>query len=89
VHLFIFGAFAAARFKVAPKNFMTKSELEQKLKSLKDELEDLEDAIAFNLMNTAAHIPGGHVRKDEELLEELKKKIAGIERELNLLPGGS
>jgi hypothetical protein len=62
---------------------MTKSELEKKLKSLKDELEDLEDAIAFNLMNTAAHIPGGHVRKDEELLEELKGKIAGIERELN------
>jgi hypothetical protein len=62
---------------------MTKSELEKKLKGLRDELEDLEDAIAFNLMNTSAHIPGGHVRKDEELLEELKKKIAGIERELN------
>jgi hypothetical protein len=62
---------------------MTKSELEQRLKRLKDELEDLEDAIAFNLMNTSAHIPGGHVRKDEELLEELKKKIAGIEKELN------
>ena len=72
-----------------------KPELEQKLKSLKDELEDLEDAIAFNLMNTSAHIPGGHVRKDEELLEELKGKIAEIEKTLNksngnpLLPGGS
>jgi peptidoglycan hydrolase CwlO-like protein len=71
---------------------MTKSELEKERKRLKDELEDLEDAIAFNLMNTSAHIPGGHVRQDEELLEELKGKIAEIEKTLNKSngnPGGS
>ena len=58
---------------------MTKTELEAKLKSLKNELEDLEDTIAFNLMNTSAHIPGSHVRSDEELLEELKKEISAVE----------
>ena len=64
---------------------MTKSELEAKLKSLKNELEDLEDTIAFNLMNTSAHIPGHHVRSDEELLEELKKEIKKTEDILSQL----
>ncbi len=61
---------------------MTKSELEAKLKSLKNELEDLEDTIAFNLMNTSAHIPGHHVRSDEELLQDLKEQIAVVEKML-------
>ena len=61
---------------------MTKSELEAKLKSLRNELEDLEDTIAFNLMNTSAHIPGHHVRSDEELLQDLKEQIAVVEKML-------
>ncbi|MHB8173856.1 MAG: hypothetical protein ACYDFU_05290 [Nitrospirota bacterium] len=60
-----------------------RAELEKELKRLRDEFEDLENTIAFNLINTSAHIPGGHVRKDEELLEELKGKIADIEKALN------
>ena len=57
--------------------------LEAELKKLKGELEDLEDAIAFNLMNTSAHIPGKHVRRDEELLRGLKEDIATIEKMLD------
>ncbi len=58
---------------------MTKSELEQKLKKLRNELEDIEEAIAFNLMNTSAHVSGKQVRKDAELLENLKEEIAETE----------
>ena len=56
--------------------------LEGELKKLKSELEDLEDAIAFNLINTSAHIPGKQVRKDKELLRDLKEEIAVIEKML-------
>jgi hypothetical protein len=56
--------------------------LESELKRLKGELEDLEDAIAFNLINTSAHIPGKHVRRDEELLRGLKEEVAAIEKML-------
>ena len=56
---------------------MNKTELQK----LKDELEDLEDATAFNLMHTGAHIPGSHVREDEERLRELKEKISLLEKQ--------
>jgi len=62
---------------------MNKLELETELKKLKAELEDLEETISFNLMHTGAHIPGRHVREDEERLNALKEEITKIEQRLN------
>jgi hypothetical protein len=57
---------------------MNQRELEAELQRLQHDLEDLEETIGFNLLNTSAHISGRQVRKDEESLSALREKIAGI-----------
>ncbi len=59
-----------------------KTEIRETLNRLRAELEDLEETIAFNFMNTSAHIGGGQVRKDEEALKALREKISSLERRL-------
>jgi hypothetical protein len=59
---------------------MNRKELEAELQRLQHDLEDLEETIGFNLLNTSAHISGRQVRKDEESLSALRERIAGITR---------
>ena len=61
------------------KRDMDRAALEKEIKRLKDELEDLEDTFTFNLTNTSAHLRSGLVAEHEDELNELRKKIAGIE----------
>lgn len=58
---------------------LSKPELEAILLKLRAELEDLEETITFYFSNSAAHINGGEVLRDEETLEELKSEIAMVE----------
>lgn len=60
-------------------NLLNKPELESTLQKLKAELDDLEETVSFYLANSAAHISGGEVQRDEETLEELKSDIAEVE----------
>jgi len=60
-------------------NSMSRAELEKHLKSLKDDLEDLEDALHFNFNYTSNHISGRQVLKDKESLKEMREEIAVIE----------
>jgi hypothetical protein len=59
-------------------NSMSKDELESALKRMQSNLEDLEETIKFNFAYSAAHIGGKQVRKDEEILRELKEEIARV-----------
>lgn len=65
---------------------MSKAELESNLKKLKNDFEDLEETITFNLANSSSHIGGGQVRKDMDCLEELKAEICQIENILLEMP---
>lgn len=58
---------------------MDRAALENEIKRLRDELEDLEDTFTFNLTNTSAHLRSGLVAEHEDELNELREKIAGIE----------
>jgi len=58
---------------------LNRLELESKLTRLKEELEDMEETTSFYFANSAAHINGGEVMRDEEVLTALKSDIAEIE----------
>ncbi len=45
------------------------------LTRLKIELEYIEQAVNFNFTFSSAHIDGSEIRKDEEILRRLQKKI--------------
>ncbi len=62
---------------------MSRNELEARLKSLKNELEDLEDTFSFNLTHTSAHLSSGAVAEHEEEIQELRQEIARIEKLLS------
>lgn len=62
---------------------MSKVELENELKRLKDNLEDLEETFQFHLKNTSEHIPGRIVAKDEEEIEKLRREIDKLEKVLS------
>ncbi len=62
---------------------MSRSELEAHLKRLRSRYEDLEETITFNFANSTAHISGGQVRKDVDVLNEIKQEISRIESILN------
>lgn len=62
---------------------MNKNDLQLELKRLRDNLDDLEETIQFNLTHTSAHISGEKVKKDEESLGMLKHEIATIEQILS------
>ena len=57
---------------------MTREELEVALLRLQGDLEDFEETIGFNLINTSAHISGRQVRKDEACLTEIREQIAQV-----------
>ena len=59
-------------------NAMTREELEVALLRLQGDLEDFEETIGFNLINTSAHISGRQVRKDEACLTEIREQIAQV-----------
>jgi hypothetical protein len=59
-------------------NSMSKAELETTLKRLQSNFEDLDETINFNFNYSSAHIGGGQVRKDEELLIKLREEIAEV-----------
>ena len=58
---------------------ISKSELETILKRLKSRYYDLEETISFNFTYSTAHIGGRQVRKDVDMLNELKAEIGRIE----------
>ena len=64
-------------------NSVDTPELEKMLARLMTELEDIEEAINFNLTFTSAHIGGREVRKDEEILRQLQEKIMRIKETLS------
>ena len=57
---------------------MEKHELEQKLKKLQDDLEDIQEERKFVLGQTGIHLPGATVQKFEAEISELEKKIAAV-----------
>ncbi len=57
--------------------------LEAELKRLKEDLEDMEETLSFNLLHSSAHIPGRQTRQDAEYLEYLKKEVLRIEKILS------
>ncbi len=61
---------------------MSRAELEEHLKKLKHDFEDLEETFTFNFANSSAHIGGGQVRKDMDCLEEMKAEICRMEKHL-------
>jgi hypothetical protein len=62
---------------------MRREELEAQMERMQRDLEDLEETIGFNLINTSAHISGGQVRKDEACLTALREQIAVIRQLLD------
>lgn len=60
-----------------------RAELTSTLVKLRAEMEDLEETIRFYYLNSAAHINGGEVLRDEETMAELKSGIAEIEALIN------
>ncbi len=62
---------------------MSRSELEAHLTRLRRRYEDLEETMTFNFANSTAHIGGGQVRKDVDMLNKLKEEINRIESILN------
>ena len=62
---------------------MSRTELESHLTRLKSNFEDLEETIAFNFSNTTSHIGGSQVRKDIDMLNEMKQEIRSIESMLS------
>ena len=58
---------------------MSRAELETRLESLKDNLEDLEETLSFNFHYSSSHISGSQVLKDKESLKEIREEIAGLE----------
>jgi predicted metal-binding protein len=59
-------------------NLLSREKLELLLLRLQGELEDLEEAISFNLTYSSAHISGGQVKKDEESLAEIRERLSHI-----------
>ena len=57
---------------------MQKTDLETQLKNLEADLEDLEETVRFNLSHTSAHIGGSQVKRDQEILEEMRQEIARL-----------
>ncbi len=57
---------------------MEKTDLEAQLKGLEADLEDLEETISFNLSHSSAHIGGAEVRRDQEILEEMRQEVARL-----------
>ena len=60
-------------------NSMSRTELEKRLVSLKDNLEDLEEALRFNFHYSSRHMSGRQVLKDKESLKEIRKDIDVLE----------
>jgi len=60
-------------------NSMSRAELETRLESLKDNLEDLEETLHFNFNYSSSHISGGQILKDKESLKEIREEIAVLE----------
>ncbi len=65
-------------------NSMSKVELEDELKRLQDDFEDLEETFQFHLKNTYDHISSVTVAKGEEELERLKLEIDKIKKILSV-----
>jgi hypothetical protein len=59
-------------------NSMSRSELEAALKRLQSNFDDLGETINFNFAYSSSHIGGEQVRRDEELLRELKEEILKV-----------
>ena len=62
---------------------MSRVELEDELKRLNDNLEDLEETFQFHLKNTSDHISGRIVAKGEEEIEKLKLEIDRLKKVLS------
>jgi hypothetical protein len=59
---------------------MSKAELSSELKSIKSDLEDLEETSEFYLTNAAVHIPGRTVAKYDDEIRKLKEEIVMVEK---------
>lgn len=62
---------------------MSRAELEDELRRLRENLEDLEETLGYYYTSTQAHIPGSFVKQDEEEVNELKRGIARLEELLS------
>jgi hypothetical protein len=58
-------------------------ELEKKLKSLKEELEDVKQERHFMLEKTSIHVPGHARHRYDAEIKELEEKIKEIEAKLH------
>ena len=65
-------------------NSMSKVELEDELRRLQDNFEDLEETFHFHMRNTSDHISGRVVKKGEDELERLKGEIGKIKQLLSM-----
>jgi uncharacterized small protein (DUF1192 family) len=63
----------------ADYNSMSRAEIETRLASLKDNLEDLEETLSFNFHYSSSHISGSQILKDKESLKEIREEIAVLE----------
>jgi hypothetical protein len=61
---------------------MSMAELEAELHRLRNRYEDLDEVITFHLTYSSAHIGSGEVRQDEETLNDLRDKIAAVEKQI-------
>ncbi|MBF7084217.1 hypothetical protein IT084_14780 [Desulfallas sp. Bu1-1] len=61
---------------------MDRCELEKKLKSLKEELEDVKQERHFMLEKTSIHVPGHARHRYDAEIKELEEKIKEIEAKL-------
>ncbi|MDX9715526.1 MAG: hypothetical protein RBT37_08895 [Dissulfurispiraceae bacterium] len=56
-----------------------RDDLEQKLRMLKNDYEDLKETMSFDFNYSCAHISSKKVKKDEECLQRIKDEIERIE----------
>ncbi len=64
---------------------MDRAGLEEALRRLRLDLEDIQETIEFNFTHTRAHINAGQVATDEETLSDLRAEIAEVEARLAAL----
>lgn len=61
---------------------LANAELERRLKTLEEELEELEEEKSFVLKQTGLHVGGGKVKQYEAQTQVLQESIAEIRAEL-------
>ena len=61
---------------------LKREDLERRLATLQEELEELEEEKSFVLKQTGLHVPGGKVRQYEAQTQALQQSIAELKAEI-------